>query len=74
MFSTKRIESTFLPKSNSYQKNSMAYRPGLKSDYQNLVYRPGEVNIRKGIIKKKMQIWKRHRHKVINKVKVTKMC
>lgn len=31
----------------------MAYRPGLKSDYQNLVYRPGEVNIRKGIIKKK---------------------
>lgn len=52
----------------------MAYRPGLKSDYQNLVYRPGEVNIRKGIIKKKMQIWKRHRHKVINKVKVTKMC
>ena len=52
MFSTKRIESTFLPKSNSYQKNSMAYRPGLKSDYQNLVYRPGEVNIHKGIIKK----------------------
>ena len=30
----------------------MAYRPGLKSDYQNLVYRPGEVNILKGIIEK----------------------
>ena len=50
MFSTKRIESTFLPKSNSYQKNSMAYRPGLKSDYQNLVCRLGELNILKGII------------------------
>lgn len=30
----------------------MAYRPGLKSDYQNLVYRLGELNILKGILKK----------------------
>lgn len=40
----------------------MAYKPGLKSDYQNLVYRLGELNILKGIFKK-MQIWKRHRRK-----------
>lgn len=52
----------------------MAYRPGLKSDYQNLVYRLGELNILKGILKKNANLETPSSQRVINKVKVTKMC
>lgn len=52
----------------------MAYRPGLKSDYQNLVYRLGELNILKGIFKKNANLETPSSQRVINKVKVCYCC